>query len=944
MKKVLSMALSLCMMLSMSVFAVSAAEVSEIKDGAVIEFEDFAGEENKDLYVFENLKEGRNPYGTLIASDYTNEEGIGLSGGGILSLAERSNATSMTFTIPVSVTEPGWYDIEWYGSDGGEKAEYLSNYTVTLGDSSFTVAGGTTQHFQAPKETVVGDGIDLCYYPIWCRKARIYVEEGVENLVISATPNTNGSSSGTGIKMIIDAMKFKKYEIPTASQTKEAVAEMENYISDIRYTFQEGKTNSAGFLAEPLASGGALMNMEERSGIQAMEFDIPVKIAEDGYYVVNLVASTSNVSDTSVLSIKNGEEEWVNNWEHSGYAGKDLLYFGTAEAHRYYGIYDHKVLKYLTAGEYVLTASAVSITNYTYATKFLADCLKISPAAVTVPAEGKRMELEDYSAFMTRASSVKTDDKGQKFLYDLDGDTTSFTATLTFEESGYYDVSFHGTPWKNNDLSKINFYLNGDLLMDNNNAVYGVDEGYLFSEYLPAWMFTKKDVYIEAGTYTLMMEVITRDPNNPNNQCAQASDYLEFKKAQLPEISGQQATTLEMEDYVDDIRYTYGNGTNKANITSAPLASGGAIMDMVEKTNITAIEFDMPIVVAESGWYKVNLIASTSDSQDTSVLYIKNGDDEWVNNWTHSGYAGKEKLYFGTDEDGHYKHYAAFNHQTVRYIKAGEYTLTASASAIENNPNATKFLADCLKFEPLNLEVSGATKFELEDMRTLFGPWVPSVSVAEENADVSVLLAYSGADVQVELPVYFEQTGYYDISFLGTPYKNNELSKINIYIDGELIMDNDETKGGEALNYLYKQYLPAYRFDKNFVYIGEGVHNVTVEGLMRNPDPEANNECAFGMDAIEFAPIEDQAIVDTDEKVVDVTAYYGTPVSGEMIAVAYAGGKMVGIQSFMEIDRTIFDAFIYYEGDVAPDTVKVFVWEEYNNLLPIEKEKIITIK
>ena len=947
MKKVISMILGLCMLLSVSVFAVSAeVAVPEIKDGAVIEFENYAGEENADLYVFENLKEGKKPYGVAITSDYTNEDGNGLSGGGALSLAERAEATSMTFTVPVSVTEPGWYDVEWYGTDGGLKAEYLSNYTVSLGDNAFTVAGNTTLYFQPAKTNVTGDNTDLYYYPIRCYKGRIYVAEDVENMVISATPNTNGTSSGTGIKLIIDSMTFNKYEIATASQEKEAVVEMEDCIPDIRYTFQEGKTNSAGFLAEPLASGGAVMNMEERAGIQAMEFDIPIKIADDGFYVLNLVANTSNAGDTSVLYIKNGEEEWVNNWQHSGYAGKQLLYFGIEDSHFYYGIYDPKTVKYLTAGEYMLTASAVGITNNPNATKFIADCLKVSPAKTDIPAGGKRLELEDFGAYMSpRLSSVHTNSEtGETYLADLGGVTTGLETVLNFAESGYYNVIFHGSPYRNNGLSKVNFYLDGNLLMDNNDAIYGVSNEYDFEQYLPAWTFTKEYVYIEAGTYILNMEAIERDPENPANLCAYAADYLDFVKTELPEVSMAEGITLEMEDYADDIRYTYGEGTNIVTITSAPLASGGKVLDMAEKTNITALEFDIPIVVAESGWYNVNLIASTSDTQSTSVLSIKNGEEEWVSNWKNSGYAGQETLYFGTEDDGHYKYYGVHNHQLARYIEAGEYNLTASAVAITNNPNATKFVADCLQVTPLKMEVSGATRIELEDMQNLFEPWKPSIGVADGDAAVSALWAYGGSDVKAELPLSFLESGYYDIRFFGTPYLKNGLSKINISIDGNPVLDNDEVKGGEALQYDYKEFLPAYKFEKEFIYIEKGVHNVTIEALMRDPDPEKNNECAFGMDAIEIAPVEDEAVVDTAEKRIEVTAYYGTPVSGEMIAVAYAGGKMVGIQSFNELDRTIFEAIIDYEGNVTPDTVKVFVWEEYNNIHPIEKEKIITVK
>ena len=156
-------------------------------------------------------------------------------------------------------------------------------------------------------------------------------------------------------------------------------------------------------------------------------------------------------------------------------------------------------------------------------------------------------------------------------------------------------------------------------------------------------------------------------------------------------------------------------------------------------------------------------------------------------------------------------------------------------------------------------------------------------------------------------------------------------------------MNNDETKGGEALGYDYKQYLPAYKFTKEFVYVSKGVHSVSIEAFVRKPD-DPLNECAFGMDALVFDLIESEAILNAAQKKVDVTAYYGAPTSGEFVAVAYAGGKMVGATNFSEIDRTIFDAIIYYEGNVAPDTVKVFVLEDFDSVRPIVEPKIITVK
>ena len=213
MKKVLSLILGMCMLVSVAAFAASAeTAVPEIKDGAVIEFENYGGEENKDMFVFTSDTEGlpNKPYGVTVMSDYVTEGGASLSGGGLLSLTERRGATGMTFTIPVTVSEPGWYHMEVLGTNGGESGEYTSRYTVALGDSSLNVAGNGTTVFKPPAGTVQGDSTDIYYYPVCSTTGRIYVAESVQNVVITATPNTNGTSSGTGIKMVLDALRFTK--------------------------------------------------------------------------------------------------------------------------------------------------------------------------------------------------------------------------------------------------------------------------------------------------------------------------------------------------------------------------------------------------------------------------------------------------------------------------------------------------------------------------------------------------------------------------------------------------------------------------------------------------------------------------------------------------------------------------------------------------------------
>lgn len=530
----------------------------------------------------------------------------------------------------------------------------------------------------------------------------------------------------------------------------------------------------------------------------------------------------------------------------------------------------------------------------------------------------------------------------------------TFTIPVNVTESGLYDLEIMGTIGGNGEYLSV-YTINvgdGELV-----AKYETEKGYTPPEgtheaeggyTAPDYKFypmnyVRTRAYIPAGEQNIVVEAQTNTNELTGIGVKMALDYLSFNKVVLPEADLENGIVIEMEDFIPYINYTFDEeGSNSAAKVEEAKASGGAVMDMTERSHVAAIEFDVPFVIKESGWYDLNLVASTSNNSDTSVLSLKDGEDEWINNWVNSGYASKEALYFG-EVDTPFRWYSVYDHETSRYIEAGEYNLKASAVSITNQANATKFVADCLKITPVNMELPADGTIELENAKNFFSPWKPGSSVADGDASVTMLHTYGGEDVVAGIPVIFPESGYYDITFLGTPWNNNGLSKIDISIDGTLIMDNDNTKYGNALGYDYKQYLPAYEFTKEFVYIEEGVHNVSVAAFVREPDNPLN-ECAFGMDSITFVRAEDQVSVNTSEKTLTITAFYGAPTSGSFIAVAYKDNQLVGIVSFDEVDRTIFDAVIPYDCDGTPDTVKVFVWEDLASVAPVVKAKTIAVK
>lgn len=127
-----------------------------------------------------------------------------------------------------------------------------------------------------------------------------------------------------------------------------------------------------------------------------------------GGYVSYEEASSGDVNWTSVLLVGVGEgfEDTENEWISSAKAGStsDLLYWGentTVGPYMYYGVYEHAKVKYLTAGEYVLSSTATAIVKDPTAVKFVADCLKITPAKADIPAEGAKIEIEEYKDIFT---------------------------------------------------------------------------------------------------------------------------------------------------------------------------------------------------------------------------------------------------------------------------------------------------------------------------------------------------------------------------------------------------------------------------------------------------------------------------------------------------------------------------------------------------------------
>ena len=166
------------------------------------------------------------------------------------------------------------------------------------------------------------------------------------------------------------------------------------------------------------------------------------------------------------MTITDEDETIINNLD-TYKVGNELR----KESGNYYPVYAHENEVYLEAGTHYFNASAAAATSTSGANskvQLFVDCLKIEPVVVApteIPAEGKQLKIIEYNNYMTRPSTARNDATHGAFIGELAGATnTTLMTELSFEKSGYYNVKYHGTAYKNGGWSKINFYMEDVLL------------------------------------------------------------------------------------------------------------------------------------------------------------------------------------------------------------------------------------------------------------------------------------------------------------------------------------------------------------------------------------------------------------------------------------------------------------------------------------------------
>jgi len=409
--------------------------------------------------------------------------------------------------------------------------------------------------------------------------------------------------------------------------------------------------------------------------------------------------------------------------------------------------------------------------------------------------------------------------------------------------------------------------------------------------------------------------------------------------------------------------------------------------------------------VLQDGWYDFSYVVSSqkmegSVSEVSIVLHPEDGSEDIVvgtNAYPEGGvaYGTKvENVTFTNQNQGttFINNYCGiYKYNTTVYLTAGNYD-------VEILPTVTgdekyKFYADYIKIAPgdepeadyPDISMVSETVIEAESIvDTKYGDGSSTWANLENK-----IMFYEGAAASGNFYVgtsgdnytwgepdethfrlhetrEFLVDGWYDFSYVVSSKKgNNSVSTLNVVLhplDGGsdiIVGTNAYPKDGipdgkkvEAVTFtdasatFMNQFMGVFKYNTT-VYVPAG--NYDIEFL---PQVASDNKYKFYADCVKIKPGEepvvevpdDMAYADVIEMTIDVTAYYTEPVYGEFVCAAYAGGKMVGIASVNDFDITALEITVPYEGmDAVPDTVKIFVLEEFGNARPLTQMKTIPV-
>ena len=563
-------------------------------------------------------------------------------------------------------------------------------------------------------------------------------------------------------------------------------------------------------------------------------------------------------------------------------------------------------------------------------------------------------------------------------------DTYEMTVDVNIPADGTYNVETvmgrGDATWTNRvslfiDDATEPLYTNANGNMDEN---VSVDGSYPYAHtYMGRYI---EPLTLTAGPHTAKF-VITR-PTQEAQPHLFVLDYIQFTPEKAT-ISMTDAATFEMEDYAAQFVVFDEEGNTEAvnpTVFERGTTSGGGFIqkDYTPAMGAYPIKTEIPLVVKESGLYVFEGMESYVGCDGFVSLSDGTNTIEAI-----PAFSGKCVSFSDPEDEANSYTYAYYNikwfgarkSKNVAYVPAGEYTMTVQFNARPTQiPSGDKILTqsgmafciDYVKVAPcatpeILVAANGTTTIEMDELTDFFmkdGGTILEAKV-EENANANngklATTTETGMETghSLRIPIRVEKAGWYDLGSVMTIKNGGWTSLIEISVNGDVVITGEKANSvedltmpdGETVTYLNSSYL-MHRFSEK-VYLEEGDNTIT---FLANPRTEKTDfekaadekdgvvhpyMVGYYIDYISLAPVAENVTI--DGATVSGTVVYDETVSGKLIVAAYSGKELIGTY-MTDISDTAANINTTFEE--APDTVKVFVWENLNKFAPVVAPKI----
>lgn len=374
MKKLLSTVLSIALMCSMIVLPTTAKADTRVEinatSGGKIEPQDYLSQ--VEYNETESVATDYSSYSVPSAGIYMHsrasssnpfyEDGTALM---LWMLTPKSGENSVTYKVPVTIADAGWYDLK-YKVGGATYKDHMSSMAVSITDDSIENDKGvhlSELHYgnETNNGTVSKKDVLSNVYTFENHGTRTYFEEG--NYTVNIT--IYKSTSYSDIRIILDALRFIPAEAHALTPGVENIFEYEDYNPF------NGYANSSASGSEVLYDSGAKV---VDSSANPYVIRIPVKVDTAGEYRWSTVMAYKAEAKSSAIKLYlDGELIADNAQSGTDVSNSNAFVSSTYPMHLYSGT------KELPEGESVFELHITEGTGSSGKLRFAADYLCVQP-------------------------------------------------------------------------------------------------------------------------------------------------------------------------------------------------------------------------------------------------------------------------------------------------------------------------------------------------------------------------------------------------------------------------------------------------------------------------------------------------------------------------------------------------------------------------------------